>query len=101
MRFQQELIAGILATVIGGLILAMLTGSGRGSRFLRFVLIMGVLVAIGALVLAQMRGSGRRWRGDVPVPVISAHTRVHADSFAAGLVAARDGKPAPPRLAGA
>ena len=67
MQFQQELIAGILATVIGGLILALLTGSGRASRFLRFVLIAGVLVAVGALVLAQMRGSGRRWRGDVPV----------------------------------
>lgn len=67
MQFQQELIAGILATVIGGLILALLTGSGRASRFLRFVLIAGVLVAVGALVLAQMRGSARRWRGDVPV----------------------------------
>jgi hypothetical protein len=64
--FQQELIAGVLATVIGGLILAVLTGSGRGSRLVRLVLIVGGLVALGALVLAQMRG-GQRWRrGDAP-----------------------------------
>jgi hypothetical protein len=63
--FQQELVAGILATVIGGLILAVLTGSGRGSKFARFVIVAGALVAVGALVLSQMRGSGRR-RGDVP-----------------------------------
>jgi hypothetical protein len=64
--FQQELIAGVVATVIGGLILAMLTGSGRGSRLLRFVLVVGALVAVGAFVLAQMRG-GQRWRrSDVP-----------------------------------
>jgi hypothetical protein len=64
--FQQELVAGVLATVIGGLILAVLTGSGRGSRLVRFVLVVGGLVALGAFVLAQMRG-GQRWRrGDVP-----------------------------------
>jgi hypothetical protein len=78
MQFQQELIAGILATVIGGLILALLTGSGRASRFLRFVLIAGILVAVGALVLAQMRGSGRRWRGDAPVNVHLTATLPHA-----------------------
>jgi hypothetical protein len=65
-HFQQDLIAGILATVIGGLILAVLTGSGGVSRFFRFVLIVGILGVIGALVLSQMRGSGWRRRGDVP-----------------------------------
>jgi hypothetical protein len=64
-HFQQELIAGILATVIGGLVLAVLTGSGRASKFVRLVLVAGLLVIVGALVLAQMRGSGRR-RGDAP-----------------------------------
>ena len=64
--FQQELIAGVLATVIGGLILAVLTGSGRGSRLVRLVLVVGGLVAVGAFILAQMRG-GQRWRrGDAP-----------------------------------
>ncbi len=64
--FQQELIAGVLATVIGGLILAVLTGTGRGSRIFRFVLVVGGLVAVGAFLLAQMRG-GQRWRrGEVP-----------------------------------
>jgi uncharacterized membrane protein YebE (DUF533 family) len=64
--FQQELIAGVLATVIGGLILAMLTGSGRGSKLVRFVLVVGGLVALGAFVLSQMRGGSRWRRGDVP-----------------------------------
>jgi hypothetical protein len=78
-HFQQELIAGILATVIGGLILALLTGSGGASKFLRFVLIVGILGVVGALVLSQMRGSGWRRRGDVPVitrlAAVLAHER--------------------------
>src|SRR5262245_39063184 len=66
-HFQQELIAGILATVIGGLILAVLTGSGGTSKFFRFVLILGILGVVGVLVFSQMRGSGWRRRGDAPV----------------------------------
>jgi hypothetical protein len=65
-HFQQEIVAGVLGTVIGGLILALLTGSGGASRFLRFVLIAGILVVAGALVLSQMRGSGWQRRGDAP-----------------------------------
>jgi hypothetical protein len=65
-HFQQELIAGVLATVIGGLILAGLTGSGGASKFFRLVLIVGILGVVGALVLSQMRGSGWRRRGNVP-----------------------------------
>jgi uncharacterized membrane protein YebE (DUF533 family) len=65
-NFPQELIAGVLATVIGGLILAVLTGSGRGSKLIRLVLVVGGLVAVGAFVLAQMRGGARWRRGEAP-----------------------------------
>jgi hypothetical protein len=78
-HFQQELIAGILATVIGGLILALLTGSGGASKFFRFALIIGILGVVGALILSQMRGSGWRRRGDAPatthLTVVLTHGR--------------------------
>lgn len=64
--FGQEVVAGVLATVIGGLILVMLTGSGGAGKFFRFVIGVGILVTVGALVLSQMRGSGWRRRGDAP-----------------------------------
>ena len=65
--FGQEVVAGVVATVIGGLILVMLTGSGGAGKFFRFVIGVGILVTVGALVLSQMRGSGWRRRGDAPV----------------------------------
>jgi hypothetical protein len=77
-HFQQELVAGVLATVIGGLILAMLTGSGGASRFFRFVLIVGALVAVGAFFLAQQRGTSRWRRGDVPAVAQVAAATAHA-----------------------
>jgi hypothetical protein len=77
-HFQQELIAGVLATVVGGLILALLTGSGGMSKFFRFVLIVGILGAVGALLLSQMRGSGWRRRGDVPVTTHLTAVLAHA-----------------------
>ena len=50
--FSKEVVAGIIATVVGGLILTGLTGSGAGAKFFRFILIAGVLVVV-VFILAR------------------------------------------------
>jgi hypothetical protein len=96
-HFQQELIAGVVATVIGGLILAGLTGSGGASKFFRFVLIVGILGVIGVLVLSQMRGSGWRRRGDVPAVTQLTAVLAHANPpvIPVGAAGAKGAQPGP------
>jgi uncharacterized membrane protein YeaQ/YmgE (transglycosylase-associated protein family) len=50
--FRQEIITQVVGTVVGGLILAMLTGSGSGSKFLRILIAAGV-VAVVVVILAR------------------------------------------------
>jgi hypothetical protein len=50
--FPKEVVAGIIATVVGGLILAGLTGSGAGAKFFRLILVVGA-IAVVAVILAK------------------------------------------------